>query len=60
MMAIYRIDFVDDGGSPCTTHELDCADDKTAIEEARTLNLRFLGMGFDLWDSERLVHKERR
>ncbi len=58
-MTIYEIHFVDHGGRSFAVHEIDCPDDGGAIEEARTLDLRFIAMGFDLWDGGRLVHQER-
>lgn len=59
-MALYRIHFVDNGGNSFAVHEIECADDAEAVKKARTLDVRFIGMGFDLWDGERLVHQERR
>lgn len=59
-MATYRVHFVDRGGKAFAVHEVDCPDDEAAIEKARSLNGRFIGMGFDLWEGDRLVHEERR
>lgn len=59
-MATYRIHFVDNGGNTFAVHEIDCPDDAEAVEKARMLDVRFIGMGFDLWQADRLVHQERR
>ncbi len=59
-MAIYRVYFIDHGGNTFAVHEIDCPDDEAAIKKARSLDVRFIGMGFDLRQGERLVHQERR
>jgi hypothetical protein len=58
-MAIYRVHFVDHAGSIIVIHEITCDDDGVAIEQAHLLDLRFIAMGFDLWDGDRLVHRRR-
>jgi hypothetical protein len=58
-MAIYRIHFVDDAGNVVVIHEVTCDGDGSAIEQALALDIRFIAMGFDLWDGERLVHRRR-
>jgi hypothetical protein len=58
-MAIYRIHFVDHAGSVIVIHEITGDDDGDALDQARLLDLRFIAMGFDLWDGERLVHRQR-
>ena len=59
-MARYRVRFLDHGENVYATHELDHDDDEAAIAAAHRLNvLPHLGVGFEVWHDERLVHRHR-
>jgi len=59
-MARYQIHFVDHGDNIFSTHHVEEPDDEGAITTARRLRVPSIGAGFEVWESERLVHRERR
>ncbi len=59
VMAVYQVHFFDFGRNIYATHRLERANDEAAIEAARQLNvLPHLSFGFEVWDDERLVHRQ--
>ena len=59
-VTIYRVRFVDHAGNSFASQEVDCSDDRAAVTHARAIDRRVVGMGFDVWDGDRLVLRERR
>jgi hypothetical protein len=59
-MAVYQVHFFDYGSNVYATNDIMQVDDKAAIEAAHRLHvLPGLGLGFDVWEGERLVHQHR-
>jgi hypothetical protein len=60
-MAVYQVHFLDYGSNVYAAHDISRGNDEAAIEAAHRLNvLPHLGVGFDIWEGERLVHQHRR
>ena len=59
-MPRYHVHFLDRDDDIIATHQAEYADDEAAMEAAHRLNLvPYMSAGFDLWHSERLVHRHR-
>ena len=59
-MALYGVNFLDNGGNIYATHYIECGDDEAAIGAAHNLNvLPRLGR-FEVWNGECLVHRHPR
>ncbi|HTQ33500.1 MAG TPA: hypothetical protein VMI30_04970 [Stellaceae bacterium] len=59
-MALYQIHFVDHGDNIFSTHHVEEPHDEAVIARARRMDVPSIGAGFEVWESERLVHRERR
>jgi hypothetical protein len=60
LMPLYRVDFVDHGENAYDTRYFGSYHDEGAIIEARRLYVPgIIGAGFEVWQDDRLVHRER-
>ena len=56
----YRVDFLDFGGNIHATFDIEHNHDEGAIKEAHRMNvLPLMRLGFDVWQSDRLVYRHR-
>jgi len=58
-VAFYRVHFVDHGDNIYSTDYVETDQDEKAVAVARRLNVPSIGAGFEVWDDERLVHRQR-
>jgi hypothetical protein len=57
-MPLYRVQAVDHGDNVCWTHYFESYHDDGAIIAARRLDVPGIGAGFEVWQDDRLVHRE--
>lgn len=57
-MPLYRVEFLDPGDYVYRVDYLECFQDDGAIAAARRLNVS-IGVVFEIWQDERLVHREQ-
>lgn len=57
-MSTYYVHFVDHGEHIYATERIRCRDDADAIATAHTIDFPNIGAGFEVWDGQRLVHRE--
>ena len=59
-MPLYHVHFLDHGENVYSTHHVEHDNDEAAIAAAHRLNvLPNLGLGFEVWHEDRLVHRHR-
>jgi hypothetical protein len=59
-MALYHVHFLDHEDNIYATHRVEREDDEAAIGAAHELNVMpHLGIGFEVWEDERPLHRHR-
>ncbi len=56
----YRFFFIDHADHVFGIEELDCKDDKDAVDKGVVIFRCGIGKGFQIWERDRLVHIESR
>jgi len=56
----YLVEFLDHGKNVRVAEWIICDDDAHAIHRARELDVVKIGLGYDVWQGDRLVYRHRR
>ena len=59
-MAVYRVEYVDHGENVYATEHVEHDDDEALVEELRVRNAHGIGAGYNVWDGDRLVYRNRK
>lgn len=57
-MRQYNVRFLNHAGSVYGQEDMRSPSDDVVIEQARHLHSHGIGMGYEIWDGERLVHTQ--
>lgn len=60
MSTTYLIQLLDHGSNVRVADWLICDDDAHAINRAKAMDVVKIGVGYDIWDGDRLVFRHRR
>jgi hypothetical protein len=60
VLARYRVDFVDHADHVYDVMHFDRDTEEAAIKHAHRLEVPSIGVGFDVWQENRLVYRQRR
>ena len=58
-MPRYRVHFLDQSDNVIDAVQFEEDHDEAAIEHAHRINVPSIGIGFEVWRNDRLVHKHR-